>query len=71
MFVNKIYILFINIRAINVRTILGSIYLENTYINKASAEKAKTIWLIKKKGTDCGIYITLFIDIIFTISLNY
>jgi hypothetical protein len=37
------------------RTNLGNIYLENKYIIITNVEKVKTIWLIKKKGTNCGI----------------
>ena len=50
-----IYNLLIKTRVVNKRTNLGNMYLENTYINSTNIAKAKTTWLIKKKGTNWGI----------------
>ena len=50
------YNLLINTRVANKRTNLGNIYLENTYTNRTSIVNANTTSLIKKKGTNCGIF---------------
>lgn len=37
-------------------------YLENKYIIIIRSKKVKIVWLIKKKGTSCGIYILCYND---------
>lgn len=37
-------------------------YLENKYIIIIKSKKVKIVWLIKKKGTSCGIYILCYND---------
>ena len=50
------YNLLINVRAANKRSNLGNMYLENAYTSKTNIANENTIWLIKKKGTNWGIY---------------
>ena len=54
-----IYNLLIKIRVKNKRTNLGKMYLENKYIITTSKVKANVIWLIKKKGINCGIFLQI------------
>lgn len=58
------------IRVINNLTNLGNIYLENKYIIITRSKKVKTVWLIKKKGTNCGIYILELEDTQLDISIT-
>ena len=52
----KYYNFLIKIREINNLTNLGNIYLEKKYIIIVRNKKVKIVWLIKKKGTNWGIY---------------
>ena len=58
-FINSNYNLLIKTRVKNKRVNLGSIYFEKTYIITISKTNVKTTWLIKKKGTNCGINILI------------
>lgn len=51
------YNFFIKIREINSLTNLGNKYLDKIYTIMVINKKVNIVWFIKKKGTNCGIFV--------------